>query len=316
MPITIQPAEQIRTSKYARWGISGQNGTGKTKFLSTIPSDLLTLVVSADDENTQPLMGRPHIAVAKIEVWEDVADILSMLQNPSGTPLFRTFLREIAATPEGKELAQKRLADPDVKAGKAPFWQVIGFDTWTRMQALAMNMIVGYKMIRPGDEAKYISKAPPALRGFDGWRQVGELAGEWMRYFQRQPIHTIFLMQEARRDSKFEDEPAMIAPALTPVALAHAKDTLSLIGRLYVVTQPADSPGQNGAASTEATAALELDLSATKENPLVIRENVKEVRKLLVGKHEQYFTKGDSATLGYVVTDPTWSKLAKTLAPS
>lgn len=305
MPIQIAPAEEILTSKYARWGFYGANGVGKTTFVQSIPQMLQVLVVSADDENTQPLKGLPHVSVAKVTAWEDVADILSMIQNPGGTPLFREFLKKLAAHPASAALAQKRLNVPEVKSGAEPFWQVIVFDTWTRMQALAANMIVGYEMVKPGQETRFAKTAPKLPKGYEAWQQIGALAGEWLRYFQRVPMHSIFMMQEARRESKFEDEAAIIGPALTPAALVHAKDTLSMVGRMYVSLIPTDAVSNGSADATSLDVTLGDD-----DSPLTIRENVKEVRKLLIGKHDHYFTKGPTHKLGYVVVEPTWAKLS------
>lgn len=271
--IQLLKPEEVASSRLARWGIYGKNGAGKTYFLRSIPQELPTLVVSADEENVDPLKGLPHIRVVKVNRWSDVTDVFLYLQD--------------------------KFRDPDIASWKKPFFRVIAFDTYTRIQGLALNFIVGYDIAKPGEEAKYVTQAPRLPKGYDAWQQIGALAGEWMRYFQRLPIHTIFLFQETTRPPKTEYDDIETGPALTPQALYVAKDTLKIVGRLYVVP---DAQGDGGAD----------DL--TLHNPMRdIVPHRKEKRMLLVGSHERYFAKGPTHILGYTVEDPTWDKLAVTL---
>jgi hypothetical protein len=45
-------------------------------------------------------------------------------------------------------------------------------------------------------------------------------------------------------------------------------------------------------------------------NPRAISEEVRP-RKLLIEKHDHFYAKGPSHTLGAVITNPTWTKLAE-----
>lgn len=281
MPLTILKPDDVATAGLARWGIYGLNGSGKTSFIATIPPNIPTLVASADDENVDPLLGLKHLRVTKLSRWEDMADLLDFV-------------------------------DTGLASGK-PFFKCLVFDTWTRIQALAVNKLVGYDLIQPGQEVKYISRMPTLPKGWDAWQQAGALAGEWMRYFQRRRIHLIFLFQEQKREPKEHTMDIVeVGPALTPTALVHAKDTLKIIGRLYVAPQA----GTNG--EQKEGDDLNLVLTDSLSSPAALRRvdpNRQEQRMLLIGKHDLYFTKGDSRRLGYVVPEPTWGKLAVTLTP-
>lgn len=263
MPIKIQRAEEVVSSSLARWGIYGANGVGKTTFVSTIPPDIPTLVVSADEENVKPLVGKGHIRVVKVSRWTDIGDIYAYLRD------------KISAHENGKK-----------------FFKCIVFDTWTRMQGLALNHVVGYDVEMPTNVQELISRIPRTARGYDVWHQVGLLASEWARYFVRLPIHTVFLFQETIRQPQSELGVVTIEPALTPSALAAVKDALELIGRMYVATS-----GESGLAE---------DLRS-------VDPDATERRYLFLGKHERIFAKGPTHILGRVVEEPTWSKLAACL---
>lgn len=263
MAFQLLKPEEVATSQLARVGIYGQNGVGKTTFLSTVPASLPMLVVSADEENVKPLRGLAHVRVAKIATWGDVCEVFLHIQRA-------------------------------VDANKCPF-KVIAFDTWSRIQALVLNHVVGYEIAKPGHEADMATQVPKTPKGFDQWQAIGALAGQWMRYFMRLPLHTIFLFQEVTRTPKFDNDILETGPALTPSALITAKEALEIIGRMYVVE---DKP-QEDDLGTLANASLRS-----------INAQHKEKRMLLVGKHERYFTKGPTHQLGYVVEDPSWSKLA------
>lgn len=303
MALQVRRPEEIISATLARWGFYGENGVGKTTILRSIPSNIPTLVASADDENVKPLRGRPHIQVAKITRWIDLAEILEMFQNPGGSALYKETLKDMMRDPDQKAVLQAAMADPEVKAMRRPIWKALAFDTWTRVQALAINKLVGYDLIAPGQEVQYIERAPKLPKGWDDWQQAGALAGEWMRYFERLPVHVIFLFQEQLYRPKREDDPLQIGPAMTNEALKHVRDTLEIIGRLYVEVSTSEAESTNDP----------LVGASGAESLRTIHENAKETRKLLIGKHGLYFTKGDSATLGYVVESPTWDKLAVTL---
>jgi len=265
-PFQLLPAEQIASAGLAKIGIFGDNGTGKTTLLSTIPPDLPTLVVSADEENVDPLRGFAHIRVKKIAEWDELRFILQFL----------------------------------AKSPKNPF-KVLAFDTWTRLQALAINQVTGYR-VRSADEAmQFITQIPRTPKGYEAWQNVGALAAEWMRYFERLPMHVVFMMQvQNRRENREDpDDEGIIGPALTPYALRSAKESLKMLGYLYVELEEPQ-------ASTNGEIILELE----KKRSAVINPNVREVRRLLVGKHPRYATKGPTHKVGYVIEQPTWATIS------
>lgn len=268
MALSLLRPDEVSSARLARWGIYGENGVGKTTFLSTIPPSIPTLVVSADDENVKPLRGLDHVRVCKVRTWQDVCEL---------------FL-EIRRITESQ----------DFKEGKAKFFKLIAFDTWTRIQDLALGHVVGYEAAESGREKDYISRIPKRPRDWDQWAQVGSLSGEWLRYFIRLPLHVIFLFQEMTHRPRFEQDIIVTEPALRPEALASAKEALDIIGRLYVT-----SSEQGG----------NLDLSGERS----ISPHTKEQRMLLLGKHPRYFAKGPTHKLGYVVESPTWQKIATIL---
>lgn len=296
MSLRIVSPEEVAVANRARWGFYGLHGSGKTTFLSTIPWRLL--VISADDENVKPLFGHRNIKVAKVNKWEDMAAVLQYLHNG--------------------------LADPEVKSGKKPFFEGIAFDTMSRLQELAANMIVKYDPEAAlSDLATYVKVAPRLPKGYDPWQQVGALAGEWLRYFERLPLHVIVMFQEQKREPKegsVLSEP-IIGPAMTPEALyKHIMPTLEIVGRLYVDTKAKPEGATlegDGSDSTE-SGALSLDdsdLDDKPASPLAINRNVEETRYLLLGKRPPFLTKGPTHRLGYVVENPTWDKLAVALQP-
>lgn len=281
----IPSAEQVATSGLARWGIYGLNGTGKTTFLSTIPADIPAWVISADDENVKPLKGLTHVKTPKITHWDQLGDYYELVR------------KAYASEPRAWE-----------KFPGVP--RLVAFDTWTRIQALAANKIAGYTPAEAELAIKYISRAPGLPKGYEAWQQIAALSGEWMRYFERLPIHLIFLFQEQEKEPKegsVIQEPK-IGPMLTPAAIQHAKDTLDIVGRLYVTTE---KKGGNGQGEIK----LDVQALASGRPPSLrdIDEDVVETRKLLLGQHPLYVTKGDTKKLGYVVSDPTWAKLAESL---
>src|SRR5438128_12531556 len=103
-------AEDVASSRLARIGLYADNGVGKTTFLTTVPGR--GLVVSADQENVKPLKGHAdHIRIWKMNDWNDLDDILHLLQ------------------------------------GKDTPFEWCAFDTWSRVQDMAINAVVGYELI-------------------------------------------------------------------------------------------------------------------------------------------------------------------------
>lgn len=277
----LPSAAEVTTSRLARWGLFGRNGAGKTTFLSTIPKDYPTWVLAADNENMDPLVGHEHIKTPILREWKQMGDYYEMVR------------KAYSVHPRAWE-----------KFPGIP--RVVAFDTWTRMQALAANMLTKYTPAEFEVAQKYIETAPRLPKGWEAWQQIGALASEWMRNWERLPVHLIFLFQEQEKESREGSELSVpkIGPMMTPLAVQAAKDTLKIIGRLYVVTEKAggdDKIAFNPAQASAATSLREID------------EDVTERRKLLLGEHPLYVTKGPVSKLGYVVTEPTWAKLAASL---
>ena len=307
MTITVTRPEALVAAALARWGLYGDNGTGKSTFLSTVPPGLLTLVVSVDQENVKPYKGKPHIWVAKISEWDDVGEVYRMLAAPGTSTLFKQIIKASLADPEQAPLVKARMADAAVLSGQKPFWDVVGFDTWTRVQGLAANFKVGYKLIQPGKELEYLKRVPTTPKGWDEWGQIGALSNEWMGNFLRLPIHTIFLFQEMLKEPKEGSSGiAQVNMALTPSAVTRTKEVLEMVGRLYVALDGKEVDAADAVLGT-------LD---EKQALRTVNAQAKERRMLLVGKHDLYFAKGDTRRLGYVVEEPTWDKLAVTLGGS
>jgi hypothetical protein len=207
------------------------------------------------------------VLVSKVSEWQDLDDIL--------------------------ELARAL----EVRAKKNGVTACVAFDTWSRLQGMCMNHMAGFKVVEPGNEAKYILDAPRLPRGYEPWQQIGALMGTWLEYFGRLDVHLIFLMQEMDRHPQHEADILVTEPVLTPSALGRCFDSLEMVGRLYVELQTT----QDVLAAVDDGAKRGIDPHA------------KEVRRLLLGHHPRYRTKGDTQSLGYVVEEPTFEKLAATL---
>jgi hypothetical protein len=293
--VQIMDPDNIVSGKFGRWGIYGENGVGKTFVARSIPPNLPTWVISADQENIKPLKGIPHIKATKINHWNDLGSILQVLHAglllPNGQP------------------------NPDVLSGKKPFFRVIMFDTWTRIQSLAVNKVIGYERLTPQQAMKFLEVGPKTPRGWEPWQQVGALAGEWMRYFEELPIHVLFLFQEGTREGVDENfqKVSKIGPDLTPSALRHAKDTLEVIGRLYVTLGQDES--QDESAQEEKPIDLEAVLSGAPQASPWMDPAAREVRNLLIGKHPNYFAKGPTHKLGRIIPDFTFQHLLDSLEP-
>lgn len=291
----VASAEDLVTGQFGRWGIYGKNGRGKTFFARSVPPEFPTLVVSCDLENVKPLRGLAHVKVVKITRWSDLGKVLGMLQRglllPNGEP------------------------DPKILSGERKYFRLVIFDTWTRVQALAVNKIVGYERVSPQDAIKFIETAPRTPKGYDAWQQIGALTGEWMRYFEELPIHCLFLFQEGTRKVLSDDRTTIeeVGPMLTPLALTHAKDTLELIGRLYVTLGRPGTPEE----AIEEEELIDLSGNIT-DNPASdpwMNPHAQEVRNLFIGQHPYFFAKGPTHKLGRIVTDPKFGDLVSSLEP-
>lgn len=272
-------AEEIAFTWLARWVIYGDNGRGKTTLVSTIPPHIPTLVVSFDQENTRPLVGKPHIKIMKVNHWDEIGQILELFRA-------RTTLGDNNFTP-----------NPDFLSGKKPFFKALVFDTWSRAQGLAANKLIGYDPFAPGqDFKKFLREAPKNPKGWEAWQQIGALATEWMRYFMYLPVHTIFLAQEMEYEKRFGSKTYRIGPAFTPSALVRVKEICHLLGRLWV-----------------STGGGEINLAVSDEDRYAINPAAQERRYLLLGSHDGYDSKGPTDILGYCPENPTWELLARSL---
>jgi hypothetical protein len=256
-----RPAEQVIKSKFLRTGWYGLNGAGKTSLLATCTGNWW--VVSVDKENCKPLRDHANIRVIPMREWEDLDDILYMARTT-------------------------------IRAGKL---DGIAFDTWTRIQAHALNHICRRPVIDPFNDqqiAQYMDEGPAAIPegGWGQWRAWGALMAAWMDFFNELECHTAFLFQELTKQPKFENDILRTEPMLRPEALNRAFESLELLGRLYVTTD-------GGAGSLK-----------PDPNNREIDETTVEMRKLLLGQHPRYAAKGDTKRLGYVISEPTWDKIA------
>lgn len=315
MPIQLLAPEDVVSGDFGRWGIYGKNGRGKTWLARSIPPNLPTLVVSCDQENVKPLRGLRHVRVVKLSEWDDIGEVLQQLQY--GFDGRYGGLK----TKGGLYLPGTSTPDPDVLSGKRPFFRVVIFDTWSRVQALAVNMVIGYKRLTPADAIKFISKPPKTPKGWDAWQTVGALSGEWMRYFEELPIHCLFLFQESVRDVETIEQGKIrqVGPLLTPMAAQHAYDTLELIGRLYVTLGDSGAPEEDDEEAEDDEEEDDDDLagevSGTKTTVYDpwMSPKAEEVRNLFIGQHPNYFAKGPTHKLGRIVKAPDFTTLLETL---
>lgn len=268
MPLTILQPKDILALDHLRIGIYARNGVGKSTLASSI--DVNTLVISVDDENVRPYMNKPNIRVAKIRRWTDVMDVYDIISNPKSQI------------------------------------QALVWDTWSRIQDLALGYVCGYEPSDPAKLRAYIERIPKTPQGWQGWNQIGALCSEWQRNFNLLPVHAMYLMQENDRENRLGDEVATITtgPRLTPYALQGIRDSVEILGRLYV-----DVDTNKEGSDDDAPPIIELEEGKSS----VIPENAREVRKLFIGQHDRYIAKGPTHVLGRIVRDPTWLKLTEPL---
>lgn len=266
MPIQILRPEDIPAISHARAGIVAQNGVGKTFWAATIPEmdtrgqQHRVLYASVDIENLRAVLAHKHYRPVKLNLWNDLLDLYDLVVQSL--------------------------------AGKNPVTDLV-FDTWSRMQDLAVGKVTGYNPTDPDKLREYIDRIPKRPEGWNGWGQVGSLMNEWMANFNRLPVSTYWLLQEMNREERY-DETLDTGPRLTPEAARGIKDALEIIGRMYVELEG------------EEVVQIENLTEAPDTHNRRINEDAKEVRKLLVGKHERYFAKGPTHLLGRVITNPTW----------
>lgn len=289
--IHIGPAAELFEAVFGRVGIYARNGTGKTSFLATWPRNKRLWVISAGKENIKPLIGRPNIHVTKITTWAQLLDIYLFLK---------------------KALLVNGKPNPKIASGELNFFDGIAFDTWTKMQVLGMEARAGKLPIKEGEEHKYLLNVPSVAKGkggetFEAYEQAAALSREWMGNFMGLPIHTIFIFQEGVYKPHHDHEKTEVVPALTPQAVRFALEDLEIVGRLYTEFVSSDKP-TNGL--------IDLNAATQPVDPTVIDPNAKVIRRMLLGPHELYRCKGPTHILGYVVENPTWEKLARSLDPN
>lgn len=193
----LKSADELVVSGLARWLIYGDNGVGKTTFLSTLQGPWL--VVSAVHENIKPLVGCPNIKVWQLRHWDDM------------------------------ELIYRVLSDK-----RNPFVGV-AFDTFTRCLAFGAEKVMGVSR-DSATMAQYL-KNPPAVgtATYKTWTSIGNLGLEAVRNFNSLPTHVIYLCQEESIQPKVDTDTVHTRPLLIGnVAWAGIKDIVEIVGRLYV----------------------------------------------------------------------------------
>jgi hypothetical protein len=266
------PTDKIQALTHVRMGIYGPNGAGKTTLASTIPESERVLFVSVDDENIRPVAHLKHFRVVKLRRWNDLLIIYQALAHP-----------------------QNKIT-------------TLVWDTWSRVQDLAVGKVTGYEPSDPSKLSQYIDRIPKSPANWQGWGQVGALCSEWQRNFNLLPLNIVYLLQEQDRRREVEDD-VKTGPRLTPEALKGIRDSLEILGRLYVdLAAPA-----LGAPSPDGEPLPPTDWAAGAQAADHIEANLREIRRLFIGQHERYIAKGPTHILGRVVDDPTWDKIVPPL---
>jgi hypothetical protein len=257
------PADRMQALTHVRLGVYGPNGAGKTTFASTMPNTERVLYVSVDDENLRPISTLKHYRALKIRDWSHIWVIYDWLRAQAGRGTVTTLV----------------------------------WDTWSRVQDLAVGQVCNYHPSDPARLSKYVDSIPKNPHDWRGWGQVGALCSEWQRNFNMLPVNIVYLMQEQDRRSEQEGQ-TRTGPRLTPEALKGIRDSLEVLGRLYVDLAPGD-PTQ----LPEEGMPPALDLLDPGDR---IDPNAREIRRLFIGQHDRYIAKGPTHILGRVVTNPTW----------
>lgn len=273
MPVELKKPKELVKAGLARWGYYGDNGTGKSTLLASTEGP--GLVVNTSNEGIDPYLVRDDIRIATVTRWDDLMDLFITIKQG--------------------------LNDPRVVSGERTFVKWIGFDTYTRIQGLALKKVKKIDQLSAEEELKLLTTAQREnAEGWGQWEAIGNLANNGMVTFNQLPIHVIYLWQEQHREPKFEGaSPAETLPAGTPYHIRYAKEVCTLLGRMFTL----DSDGGK-------------DILAKKGESWKIDPNRKVDRYILIDKHERYFAKGPSHVLGYVVRNPSWKKLAAGLVPT
>ena len=167
--------------------------------------------------------------------------------------------------------------------------RVVGFDGWPIR--LIINKVMGAHLA-PGEEKDWLRK-PPDTRPdtYDSWDRVAALSNWGLLAFFRIPAHLLITFDEDEPKVEKGEVTRRGGPLLPNQPLKGAKKHLSLLGRLFAET---------------VDDALTLDGGIPKD--------ATEQRRLLLGENEFWFAKGPVHSLGYSVTNPTWTKLVPALS--
>lgn len=291
IPSGFLKAEDLASLMTVRWGIFGRNGRGKTWFLRSLPDNLVWLYVTVGHER--------GLRTVSDKLW------IPGTKRQPGKNLIPYVLNRF------NDL-QALLETVDTMVDKG-LLQGMAWDTVSRVQDLAIGKVMNYEPTKPGSEKEYIDRIPKTPKGYDHWDQVGALTLEWLRYFNRRPLHQIWLMQEQDREVKY-DENVQTVTRLTPGCYRGLYDDLELIGRLYVEVGGHEVEGEVTEAPVSMDALLkEGGVDKYKQD---IDPDATETRKLFIGAHDRYLCKGNTAVLGRVISEPTWDKLIVSASPT
>lgn len=211
MTLQLVKPEGVVASKYARWMIYGNNGTGKSTLARTMPKPLM--VISALGENMTPYAGQDDIVINLLDDWDKIHETFQFLRSKDN-----------------------------------PFKSVV-FDTLTRIMGFYLDKIQGVR--RSGVEwGAYLRSGKPSTikRDWSTWENLGFMATQVVFDFNQLPMHTLYLCQEDTRQPEYEHATLEIRPMLSPASWKGVKDIVHLLGRLYVeeVTGGVIAPSQNG----------------------------------------------------------------------
>ncbi len=79
MSLEIKSVQQVNAEKQKVFLIYGKSGTGKTKFIGTVPKK--TLVLDINEGGTQTLEDKENVIVAKINTYQDLVDFMKNFQK-------------------------------------------------------------------------------------------------------------------------------------------------------------------------------------------------------------------------------------------
>lgn len=185
--------------------IYGRIGAGKTRLLGSMPGRGLVLDVPQVEGGTMVLEDKKEsIDVLPIVKWEELEEAFQLLKANVEVP--------------GTEFRGS--------------YQWVALDSATALGELAKR-----KAIRERPEGL---AADPHIIGLQDWGKVGQLMAEMFFKFRTLRMHVLFTAQERIRT---DDNGTMIAPDVSPAALAAMLPSMFLVARLFVK----EVPSENGA---------------------------------------------------------------------